>query len=84
MVLQTPSFAQNAVQTVAELGRKFDLAAVAIERDGFANVIDHHLARAAARHMLFKSLTDAGVDRPIDVFVQNLEELFALHTRFVL
>ena len=67
------------MQALAEFDRQIVRLAGLVKRDGFADVVHHHLAGITARHVLFKLLANGRVNRAVHVFVEHCQKFFALH-----
>ncbi len=74
-----PAFPERSVQSVTTARGQLNGLAFAVKRDGLADVIDHNLARVAAGQVLLELAADARVHIAINVFVEGLEEIVAVH-----
>jgi hypothetical protein len=74
-----PLLPQGFMESLPERQGEFVHLTVPVKGDGLANVVDHHLARVAADHVRLELGTERGVDRAIDVVVQQRKQVFALH-----
>lgn len=78
-MLLPPAGAERGVEAVVDGGRQFERLALPIDRDGLADVVDDHLARIAAGHVFLELGAEGRVTRPVDVFVEDGQQFFALH-----
>jgi hypothetical protein len=74
-----PLVAQQRVKAVSEFQGNFAGLAILINLDGFAQVVHHHLAGMAVRHMLLEFLAYGRIDISVDIITQDFEKFFALH-----
>ena len=74
-----PAPAQRGVETAAKCHRQLIRLAVLVERDGLADVVHDYLAGIAPGHVFLELSAEARLNRAVHVFVQQLEQFFALH-----
>jgi hypothetical protein len=67
------------VELIAKRHGQFGGLPSFVEGNCFPDVIDNDLARVAACHMPLKFVAKGGVQGPIDVFIQQLQQLLAFH-----
>src|SRR6185436_8210468 len=76
-----PPIPEGSPELVPELDRKLVRLSGLVERDGLPDVVHHDLAGIATGKVRLEPLADGGVDASVDVVVQRLQELIALHGR---
>lgn len=80
---QLPAFAEKGVELFTKLDRQFTGFACFVKGDGFPDVIDDDLAWIASGHVSFELIAEGRIQRSIDVFVQQPQQILAFHSQYL-